>query len=576
MMTCSIHLLKWFVLAVGIGVSCLATALPPIAGHVVDNAGASMEGVLVIAQADGETVLTAVSSDANGYFRFPERLVAGRYQLRVRATGYRLTEPVALAHPGNGEAEARVVLTPVTDVDALAAQLTSFEWLRSFPGSHEQKSSLTRNLVGCHFCHSLERVARSTHDADALMAVIQRMKTYESDHSSAERIQVVAAPEPLDGLDWHGRDAAEMARYMASVNLSAGRDQWTYSLQTASRPSGEATRAVITVFSIPRQPSVIHDLDVDELGRVWYGNTGWDYLGMLDPVTAEFSEWEAPNFLPDAAPGLDRIVGVQDIQVGPDGRVWSAIMGNKHAAFVPDTARWQIYDLPVIWKNPFLGPLRNGEPMLWATGITALPEGPIRHEHGFGLDTRTGVLSPGLMLFDDKPTPVSPYHRNLLNYCYMMDQDADGRFLCTAPEPSAIARADNEGRVRLVYTPTRHAYPRRGYRDDQNRFWFAEFYADKVGMIDLSTDQITEYPLNEPFLFPYYARPDNAGRVWISSTGSDYLLKLDIASGQFTRYLMPVEYDARKVVVDEQATHTTIWLPNKNAGQLIRVEVPAA
>jgi hypothetical protein len=37
---------------------------------------------------------------------------------------------------------------------------------------------------------------------------------------------------------------------------------------------------------------------------------------------------------------------------------------------------------------------------------------------------------------------------------------------------------------------------------------------------------------------------------------------------------MPVYYDARKVVVDLSAATTTVWLANKNSGQLIRVEVP--
>jgi streptogramin lyase len=61
--------------------------------------------------------------------------------------------------------------------------------------------------------------------------------------------------------------------------------------------------------------------------------------------------------------------------------------------------------------------------------------------------------------------------------------------------------------------------------------------------------------------------------VWASSTGSDRLLRLDPDSGAVNQYLMPVYYDARKVVVDESAPHTTVWLPNKNTAELIRVEL---
>ena len=59
------------------------------------------------------------------------------------------------------------------------------------------------------------------------------------------------------------------------------------------------------------------------------------------------------------------------------------------------------------------------------------------------------------MLFDDKPFPTDPNRVGQLNYCYMMDQDAEGNFLCTAPEASSIARSDGEGNVRSsVPTPT--------------------------------------------------------------------------------------------------------------------------
>jgi len=51
------------------------------------------------------------------------------------------------------------------------------------------------------------------------------------------------------------------------------------------------------------------------------------------------------------------------------------------------------------------------------------------------------------------------------------------------------------------------------------------------------------------------------------------LLRLDPSSGDVVSYLMPVYYDARKVVVDESSAHTVVWLPNKNSAELIRVEL---
>ena len=91
--------------------------------------------------------------------------------------------------------------------------------------------------------------------------------------------------------------------------------------------------------------------------------------------------------------------------------------------------------------------------------------------------------------------------------------------------------------------------------------------------MDLKDNSFIEYDLEPAYISPYYARPDNQGFVWSSSLGSDRLLRLDTKTGHVVSYLMPVYYDARKVVVDERAEHTTVWLPNKNTGELIRVEL---
>ncbi|WP_221793392.1 carboxypeptidase regulatory-like domain-containing protein [Aquisediminimonas sediminicola] len=561
--------------AINAAQSGIPSADTAIVGDVRSDKEGAMEGVLVIARRSDSPVLIAVTSDAQGRFSFArEDLKPGKYDITIRAVGYALapTQVTVGAKP----AALPLQLTAVTDNDTLASQLTSLEWLNSFPGTDAQKDVMIRNMVNCAFCHSLERVARSSHDATDFLSVMQRMLTYETDHSSADRIQLAWPPQPTENLQWFGRDAKPIADWLSTVNLSNGRTDWSYPLKTLPRPTGEATKAVVTVYPIPREMSVIHDLDVDSKGNVWYGNTGWDFIGKLDPKTGKFSEWASPNALPAAhAPGTDRIIGVQDIQVDGEDNVWVAIGGTKHARFNPKTRKWQTFDLPVVWKNPFLGPVRPGETGLWATGLGAPPEGEKRHEQAFRLDIKTGQLSKGITLFDDMPAPNDPTHKNPLNYCYMMDQDADGDFLCTAPEPSGIVRANaHTGKARFIPTPTPIAYPRRGYRDPQNRFWFGEFYADKIGVIDLNNDVIREYPVGVKWISPYYARPDAKGRIWVSATGSDRLLRLDPKTGEIVQYLMPVSYDARKVVVDVRAAKTTIWLPNKNAAQLVRIEIP--
>ena len=56
----------------------------------------------------------------------------------------------------------------------LSARLTNAEWLMSIPGTDEQK----RFLLNCTGCHTLERIMKSTHDADEFMEVFRRMSLY--------------------------------------------------------------------------------------------------------------------------------------------------------------------------------------------------------------------------------------------------------------------------------------------------------------------------------------------------------------------------------------------------------------
>ena len=54
--------------------------------------------------------------------------------------------------------------------------------------------------------------------------------------------------------------------------------------------------------------------------------------------------------------------------------------------------------------------------------------------------------------------------------------------------------------------------------------------------------------------------------------GSDRVVRIEANTGETIEYLMPVYYDARKVVVDRSSGRTVVWLPNKNLAQLIRIE----
>jgi virginiamycin B lyase len=204
-----------------------------VTGQVSSEAEGAMEGVVVSAKKADSTVTVSVISDAQGRYSFPaDRLEPGQYSLKVRAVGYDLAAP----------AKANVAAEQTTTVDFklrktknLSAQLSNAEWMMSLPGTEDQKAF----LLNCVGCHTLERIMRSTHDADEWQQVIVRMNGY------APVSQPIKPQRMLDpARSGSPEQFRKQAEYLASVNLSES-PQWEYSFKPLPRPSGRATRVII-------------------------------------------------------------------------------------------------------------------------------------------------------------------------------------------------------------------------------------------------------------------------------------------------------------------------------------------
>jgi len=175
-----------------------------------------MEGVVVTARRAKSIVQVSVTTDAEGRYSFPrDRLEPGEYTLDIRAVGYDIDSPAKAAVANGKAATADIKLKKTKN---LAGQLSNAEWMMSFPGTEDQKAE----LLNCVGCHTLERVARSTHDADEWTHVISRMRGYGA----------VSQPiKPQRMLDANRAGTPEqfrkLAEYLATINLAAA-DHWAY------------------------------------------------------------------------------------------------------------------------------------------------------------------------------------------------------------------------------------------------------------------------------------------------------------------------------------------------------------
>src|SRR5712691_4802987 len=293
-----------------------------LTGVVTSQEEGPMDGVVVNARRDGANFTVSVVSDAQGKYSFPRtHLEPGKYAITIRAVGYDLADPGPANVAAGKTASVNLKLQKTKD---LASQLSPLEWGLSIPGTTEQKDKLFYQTGSCAYCHNFQRIMKSTHTAEEFVSVMSRMQTYYTDGTAVSndgrgRGQKITADRVAaveKNPNWGSVPKKDLAEYLASVNLSGGRTTYPFELKTLPRPTGKATRVIITQYDMPRPDTVSHDLDLDSKGTIWYTDESRMFFGKMDPKTGKFTEWPLPP-----VPAGD-IPGARDIQVDKDGNIW--------------------------------------------------------------------------------------------------------------------------------------------------------------------------------------------------------------------------------------------------------------
>jgi streptogramin lyase len=518
-----------------------------------------MEGVVVSVRRDGANFTVSVVSDAQGKYSFPRSHVEpGKYSLTIRAVGYDLNAPGSVEITEGKTTNEDLKLEKTKD---LASQLSSLEWAMSVPGTPEQKDKVIYQTVSCAYCHAWERIMKSNHTPDEFVDLITRMQKYYTDGSAVSRDnrgrgqpgpsdQVAAADQnTIWGREPFGVPKKELAEYLATVNLSGGKTAWPFEMKTLPRPKGKATRVIITQYDMPRPDTVAHDLDLDSGGTVWYTDESRMFFGKMNPKTGKFTEYALPPVPPGNLPGA------RDIQVDRDGNIWfprrianAAIVLTK---FNPKTEEVSTIE-GVGTQFMALGP----EGKIWA-GWTRVDPKTMKVEATYGWE-KSPNIPPGphrqyvdLTVVNSKGNPYAP--------------DIGGSYI--------IGIDAKTGEARFWQVPTPRSSPRRGRMDSQDRYWFAEYTGDKIGMFDTRTEKFQEWPMLRKYTTPYaVSAPDKNGYVYATSNMSERLIRLDPKTGEIVEYQMPTEFDSKKIAFDPTTNRSTLWMCNTRTARMMKVE----
>jgi virginiamycin B lyase len=524
----------------------LAENAAALTGQVTSEAEGPMEGVLVSAKKAGSNITVTVVSDQKGNFSFPAaKLEPGQYSVRIRAVGYDLDGSSTKSVDVAAQNTARVDLK-LRKTKNLPIQLTNAEWLASMPGTEEQKSY----LLNCVGCHTLERVVRSTHDADEWTQVIWRMMGY------AQVSQPIKPQRRMDP-EWAGQPEQyrKPAEYLASINLSSS-PQWEYPLKTLPRPAGRATHVVITEYDLPRPTIEPHDVIVDEQGIAWYTNFGEQFLGRLDPKTGKATEISVPEFKPGYP------VGMLDLETDKAGNLWMGMMfQGAIAKFDPETSKFQFFPVPgdmndKVTQLNMLGLSYNVDGKVWTNNAG--------NQDIYRIDLKTGTYEKFQPL---KQLSGGPYS------IYGITSDSKNNLWFMEFLDNYIGRIDAKtGHITFLRTPTSHSRNRRGYIDAQDRLWFAEYRGNKIAMLDTTTEKFAEYPMPTAWTGPYFPTVDKNGEIWTGGMTTDRVVRLDTKTRQSVEYLLPRDTNIRRVFVDNSTNPVTFWTGSNHGASIVKVE----
>ena len=553
--------LALFALILGVGAPALLADQPArssviaLAGKVGSETEPAMEGVLVRAKGVGSPVSITVVTNRNGEYSFPaDRLPPRTYSLDIRAVGYDLAAPVSVEVTSGKTARADLQLVATKN---LSAQLTSAEWLLSIPGTEEQKSQLFR----CAACHSLSPIVHSTYDRAGWLTTFARMRGYSEQavltHPVELPYKVTVTPDP------------DFAEYLTTINLSS-KPKWDYALKTLPRPTGRATRVIVTEYDLPDPQRLPHDADLDDHGMVWYNDFREPLIGRLDPRTGEIKEWSFPPLKPAFPPGT------LSIEPGVNGLIWIPRFRQAGITrFDPRTEQFQT------WPDP---PEYNNDHSIDAQ-VAPAPDGTVWYPNGdnlkiYRLDPKTGHIDAYPMYPDYQPQSggiIVQFSYNKKpegHFTYGVAADSKSNAYFCDMTGGNIGRVDAKtGKVTLFKTPTLNSGPRRISIDSKDRAWFGEYYANTVGMFDPKTEKFKEWKAPTPWVGPYPAKRDKKGDVWTAGMSTDLILRLNPQTGQFIEYMLPtLDANIRHIDVDNSSNPIAVWVAEVHKGKIAKIE----
>lgn len=533
-----------------------------LTGRVTSAAEGAMEGVLVSAKRQGSNMTITVVSNASGVYAFPQnRLEPGQYSVSIRAAGYVLPGlEKTVEVTGRAIPEVNLTLDQASILEK-ALQLTSAEWLYSYPLPEETKYATLRD---CTRCHSQSQPAMSTFDARTAAYVAQRMiyssgSTPASFQMPANTVANWGKPDGIMGIEPSPFNH-QQGEAIAAINLSKG--VWKYPLKTFPRPKGKETQVILTMYDLKRPLAKPHDVQIGPDGWVYYNDFNDNVIGKLNAKTGETKEYRYPYM---AEKGSNIPIGNRTMMHDGKGKFY---LGTQYqlgpAVFDSKTEKFDLYRfsgaMTLAESSHVDGWVWNGGAGASLSRVQLKGGGQIVREM---IRAEGGSLAAYDIAVDSKNNVYGGDRTNPAIW------KVDAKTLKQTFYPIPGEPRGQEGSV--------GGGMRRATIDKQDRMWWGGFDGGFVGMLDTRAPAGKEMklvPVPLPWFQPYIAESDDAGYVWTGSISADRVARMNEATGEWTVYLLPRETNLRHIHVQrsEAGGLSSLWVGMNHQARIVHIE----
>ena len=562
-----------------------------LSGAVTAQSGQKLEGVTVSAKLEGSTITTSVYTDAAGVYVFPP-LPAGKYRVWAQTLGFEASKGAVDLTAARRQ---NFALQEIADAERRFRQLPGEMMAAALPEATPEDAHMKKIFMNnCTACHSTSYALQFRFDEAGWNKIISMMKVVPNNG-----VFPGPAAKPNQILD---RNQKQLAAYLARAR---GPGESSMKVAARARPTGEAARAVWTLYDLPLNPDagigtqynpndgtdwamgttsklgqMPHDGGIGHDGTLYFTLNNPNKLGTIGKVDRKTG---AVSYIKaDAANG--RAAGAHGLVRDAAGNFWFDVNPGRRALGKLDVATNNI----TIYQTPeSMSPLGGavtmdvyGKGQIWAS----TPNGAVRFD-------------PVAEKFTEfKSTAPAKKNARLDTYGAAGDRDGNGWWAQMATDTifkgdvatgKAIQIKLPDVKVDQLTGDDRAFYetvndlgfnnpapwsqgPRRmGTDKNANVLWVGNSWGATFARIDTKTMETRIIPFPDTTMQPYHIAVDNKHNVWGNLWTSDRIVKLDPSTNKWTMFDLPVRgTEIRHIALLEQGDKLTVVMPVYRTNQM--------